>query len=110
MARAAALIPGLLLAALLAAAAVLLAEQPWVKQHLRVSALLIVILLGMLLRSSVRVPESALPGIRLAQRPILRWAVAGLGFRLSIGELVSIGVPALAVVVVATASALAFGW
>ena len=110
MTRAAALIPGLLLAALLAAAAVLLAEQPWVKQHLRVSALLIVILLGMLLRSTVHVPEAALPGIRMAQRPILRWAVAGLGFRLSVGELVSIGAPALAVVVVATASALAFGW
>src|SRR5512134_120982 len=91
VAKAATYIPGLVLAAALAAAAVLLADQPWVKQHLRVSALLIVILLGMLWRSTVHVPAATMPGIVLAQRPILRWAVAGLGFRLSVGELASIG-------------------
>ncbi len=48
--------------------------------------------------------------MRLAQRPILRWAVAGLGFRLSFGELVGVGGPALAVVVTSTAAALFFGW
>jgi uncharacterized integral membrane protein (TIGR00698 family) len=46
----------------------------------------------------------------MAQRPVLRWAVAGLGFRLSIGELWRIGGPALVVVVVSTFSALLFGW
>ena len=105
-----ALLPGVLLCAALAAAALWIAELPWVKQHTHVSALLLVILIGMLWRSVAPVPASALPGIRLAQRPLLRWAVAGLGFRLSLIELVHIGGPALVVVIVSTALALAFGW
>jgi uncharacterized integral membrane protein (TIGR00698 family) len=48
--------------------------------------------------------------VRFAQRPLLRWAVAGLGFRLSLTELVKIGAPALVVVVVSTFAALAFAW
>ncbi len=104
------LIPGLLLSLGLGAAALWLAEIPWVKNTLHWSALLIVILLGMAWKSLAPVPEAALPGIRLAQRPILRWAVAGLGFRLSLPELWQIGGPALVVVVLSTAIALFFGW
>ncbi len=103
-------LPGLVAAALLAALAVWLADQPWVKNTTHVSALLIVILLGMGWRSLIHVGESLAPGIRVAQRPVLRWAVAGLGFRLSVAELVKIGAPALAVVVVSTSAALVFGW
>ena len=104
------LIPGLLLVALLAALAVWLADVPWIKGRFHVSALLLVILLGMLRKSLLPVPAAMLPGIRLAQRPILRWAVAGLGFRLSLPELWKIGAPALIVVIVSTAVALLFGW
>ncbi len=103
-------LPGLLLAVLLGAVAFALAENAWIKNSLHVSALLIVILLGMLWKSLLPVPAAALPGIRMAQRPILRWAVAGLGFRLSLGELVKIGAPALVVVTVSTIAALIFGW
>lgn len=106
----ASLLPGLFLAALLATAAFLFADLPWVRDTLHVSALLLVILLGMAWRSLAPVPAFAAPGIRLAQRPVLRWAVAGLGFRLSLGELAAIGVPALIVVVVSTTAALWFGW
>ncbi len=106
----AALLPGLLLAALLGAAALWLADFPWLKNTLHVSALLLVILLGMAWKSLVPVPDAAGPGIRLAQRPVLRWAVAGLGLRLSLPELWRIGAPALAVVTVSTLAALAFGW
>lgn len=104
------LLPGLAACVLLAAAALAIADLPWVKGRLHVSALLIVILLGMVVKSIVRLPEALEPGIRLAQRPVLRWAVAGLGFRLSLGELARIGAPALVVVVVSTAAALGFGW
>ncbi len=104
------LAPGLFLCVAIATAGFLIAELPFVKNTLHVGALLLVIVLGMLLRTVAKIPASAAPGIRLAQRPILRWAVAGLGFRLSFGELVSIGGPALAVVVVSTAAALLFGW
>ena len=104
------LLPGLILAVVLATAAFLVADLPWVRNTLHVSALLLVILFGMLVRSLVPIPAAATPGLRLAQRPILRWAVAGLGFRLSLGELWAIGAPALVVVVVSTGLALAFGW
>ncbi len=104
------LLPGLLLTAALATLGFRLAEWPWVKDTLHVSALLLVILLGMAWKSLLPEPPAVLPGIRMAQRPILRWAVAGLGFRLSIAELWRIGGPALAVVVVATTAALLFGW
>jgi len=103
-------LPGLLLTALLATGGFVLADLPWVKDHLHVSALLLVILLGMALKSVMSLPEAALPGIRVAQRPVLRWAVAGLGFRLSLAELWKIGAPALGVVVLSTFGALFFGW
>jgi uncharacterized integral membrane protein (TIGR00698 family) len=106
----ASLLPGLLLAALLAWGAVALADLPWVKGHLHVSALLLVILIGMAWRSLLPEPAALLPGLRAAQRPVLRWAVAGLGFRLSLPELWAIGAPALVVVVVSSLAALAFGW
>ena len=108
--RLASLLPGLLLAALLGAAATVIADTAWVKNSLHVSALLLVILLGMAWRSLLPVPDATAPGIRLAQRPVLRWAVAGLGFRLSLPELWRIGAPALVVVTVSSFASLLFGW
>jgi uncharacterized integral membrane protein (TIGR00698 family) len=108
--RALPLLPGLLLCAALATAGFWLADLPWVKSTLHVSALLLVILLGMAWKSLLPEPEAVRPGLSLAQRPILRWAVAGLGFRLGVGELWKIGGPALVVVVLSTGVALAFGW
>jgi len=101
--------PGLVLCALLASAGFGLAELAWVKNTLHLSALLLVILLGIGWKSLVPVPGAALPGIRMAQRPVLRWAVAGLGLRLSLGELWRIGAPAMVVVIVSTFATLAFG-
>lgn len=102
-------LPGVALAAVLATAAFLLARHPFFKDTLHVSALLLVILLGMAWRTLLPVPEGALPGIRVAQRPLLRWAVAGLGLKLSLGEILRIGGPALVVVVASTFASLAFG-
>ena len=103
------LIPGLVLVVALGSLALWVAEIPWVQRTLHWSALLIVILLGMAVKSLVPLPAATSPGIRLAQRPLLRWAVAGLGFRLSLPELWRIGGPALVVVVVSTFAALVFG-
>ena len=105
-----ALIPGLALCAGLATLGFWLADQPWIKDTLHLSALLLVILLGMAWKSVLPEPAAVLPGLRMAQRPLLRWAVAGLGFRLSMRELWQIGGPALIVVVVSTLAALAVGW
>lgn len=94
----------------LATAALGLAELPLVADTLHLSALLLVILLGMVVASVVALPEAVGPGVALAQRPILRWAVAGLGFRLSLREIIAIGGAGLAVVVVSTLATLVFGW
>ena len=102
--------PGLVVSAMLATVAFLLADQPLFKDTLHLSALLLVILVGMALRTIMHVPDWAAPGVRVAQRPVLRWAVAGLGFRLSLGEILKIGVPALAVVVTSVFIALLLGW
>ena len=110
MTRAGQVLPGVVVSVLLATAAFMLADQPFVRDTLHLSALLLVILVGMAMRSVIALPAWAGPGVRFAQRPVLRWAVAGLGFRLSLGEIARIGAPALAVVVTSTAAALGFGW
>lgn len=102
--------PGLVVAALLATIAFMLGDTPAFRDTLHVGPLLLVILLGMAWGSFLRLPEWTLPGVRVAQRPVLRWAVAGLGFRLSLGEIARIGGPALVVVVLSTFAALAFAW
>lgn len=101
---------GLVVAALLATVAFMLGDTPVLRDTLHVGPLLLVILLGMAWGSFLRLPEWTLPGLRVAQRPLLRWAVAGLGLRLSLGEIARIGAPALAVVVVSTFAALLFAW
>jgi uncharacterized integral membrane protein (TIGR00698 family) len=103
-------LPGLLLAMALATAALVLGDLPFLRDTLHLGALLLVILLGMALASLAVLPDLVVPGVRLAQRPVLRWAVAGLGFRLSLGEVVQIGAAGLAVVTVSTIGSLAFGW
>ncbi len=75
-----------------------------------VSPLLIVIILGMIIASVTSLPTSMDEGIALCQKPILRWGVAGLGFKLSIQKLGEIGGPALMVVALSTSVALFFGW
>lgn len=102
--------PGLVVSVLLATAAFMLSEQAFVKDTLHLSALLLVILVGMAMRSVMAIPAWAGPGVRMAQRPVLRWAVAGLGFRLSLARIASIGGPAVGVVVASTGIALWFGW
>ena len=66
--------PGLVVSAMLATVAFLLADQPLVKDTLHLSALLLVILVGMALRTIMHVPDWAAPGVRVAQRPVLRRA------------------------------------
>jgi len=73
--------PGLVVSAMLASIAFLLADQPLFKDTLHLSALLLVILVGMALRTIIHVPAWAAPGVRVAQRPVLlgvgKHAVAG---------------------------------
>lgn len=104
------LLPGLALCVGIAVAAKFIAEVAFVKDTLHLGALLLVILLGMLVRSVLTLPESLGEGIAFAQKPILRLAVAGLGFKLTLSQLGQLGAGSLTVIVVATGVALWFGW
>ena len=103
-------IPGVLVATALAAVALELAALPLFHDQLHFGALLLVILIGMLWRMVLPVPQWAIPGIEMAKKPILRWAVAGLGLRLTISEILAIGAPALIIVSISTLVALVAGW
>ena len=107
--RAAAVAPGVLLCAALGTVAFTAGDTPWAKQHLHVGPLLIVIVAGMAWKALAGLPRSCGAGVDAARKPILRWAVAGLGFRLSLREVWSVSLPAVAVVVVSTGAALWFG-
>lgn len=103
-------IPGVLVAAAFAFVAKELAALTFFKETLHFGALLLVILLGMAWRAFLPLPTWAVPGIDMAKKPILRWAVAALGLRLSMSEILEIGGPSLLVVSVATLIATFGGW
>ena len=101
---------GLMLTLAISAAAIRLSNVEYVQKHLHFGALLLVILLGILWRNILPPPQWAMPGIVIAQKPVLRLGVALLGFKLSIDSLISVGGPSLVIVVVGVMAALAFGW
>lgn len=104
------LAPGLVICVILGIGALLIGDISYVKNQLHVGPLLLAIVIGMVLRTVVQLPASMSDGISFAQKPVLRWAVAGLGFKLSLMELAKIGGPALGVIVVSTATAIWFGY
>lgn len=104
------LVPGIAICVILGISALLIGEIPYVKDRLHLGPLLLAIVIGMLIRTLWRLPQSTEAGIAFAHKPVLRWAVAGLGFKLSLAELAKIGGPALAVIVLTTAVAIWFGY
>ncbi|MBV6459359.1 MAG: hypothetical protein HONBIEJF_02505 [Fimbriimonadaceae bacterium] len=104
------LVPGLIACVVLAALAMFLGGTAFAKDTLHAGELLIVIVLGMLARSTLPLPQSWAPGLVVARGAVLRWAVAGLGFKLSLSELAKIGGPSLAVILVSTTVAIAGGY
>ncbi len=80
----------------------MIAEIPWVKTNLRFSPLMIVILLGMLIASTVTLPAWLKDGVAYCQKPVLRLGVALLGVKLSLAKIGEIGAGAMLVIVVVT--------
>ncbi len=99
------MLPGLAAAVLLAWASIALHSLP---QLAAISALMIAIVLGILVRNTVGVPARFAPGIRFSLRRILRWAVALLGFQLSGRQIAEVGGTGM-LIVAATLTA-AFGF
>ena len=102
--------PGLALAGLLAWAAALLShfvgETVLGFDKTPISAILVTILLGLIVRNVAGLPVAYEAGLRFAVKRILRIGVALLGLRLSVLALGQIGASALPIVVICIASAL----
>lgn len=89
---------GILLIALFSFAAFYIAEIPFVKK-LSFSPLIVGIILGMLYANSLRnkLPETWVPGIKFCTKQILRAGIVLYGFRLTLTQVVEVGL--LAVVI-----------
>ena len=105
-----AILPGLILALILAVAGQYLSEFIGINlmglPKSPVSAIMIAILLGILIRNTVSLPASFQPGIRFGLVRVLRLGIVLLGIRLSLGEVGEIGLRSLPVIISAVAAAL----
>jgi uncharacterized integral membrane protein (TIGR00698 family) len=99
------MIPGLIAVTLLAWASIALHSLP---QFAAISALMIAIVLGILVRNTIGVPAACVPGIRFSLRRILRFAIVLLGFQLSARQIAEVGGKGLLIVAVTLAAAFAF--
>ncbi len=94
------LAPGLALSALVAAVAV--TGAPLVALVFPIPAMVLALLIGIALNAVAARPTFQ-PGIAFAVKKVLRWAVALLGLRIALGEIVDLGLGVAALVVVSMA-------
>jgi len=103
-------LPGLLLAVILALAGQYLSDligKDWMGlPKSPISAIMVAILLGIAVRNLVTLPKFVDPGIRFGLVRVLRIGIVLLGIRLSLGEVGAIGLKSLPVIVGAVAAAL----
>ena len=91
-------LPGLGLLLALAAPAMLIQHQITVSGRTVVSAVAIAIVMGVVLRNLVGLPEACKPGVSLAVKRLLRIGIALLGAQLSLGQVLRTGGKAVVVV------------
>lgn len=101
------LAPGLALSAAVAIASVLMA--PMLPRVLPIPAMVITLLLGMALNPWARA-KMFQPGMRLCVNTLLRWAVALLGLRIALGDILALGLATACLVAVAMALTMVFGF
>jgi uncharacterized integral membrane protein (TIGR00698 family) len=86
--RALAVLPGLLMASVVAASAYWLRELPGMKTF---SPLILAILIGTVFHNLVGTPAIARPGAAFSMRRLLRFGVVLLGFQLTASQIVEVG-------------------
>jgi uncharacterized integral membrane protein (TIGR00698 family) len=91
-------LPGLALLLTIAVPAMLIQYQITVSGRTVVSAVAIAIVIGVLLRNLVGLPEACKPGVSLAVKRLLRIGIALLGAQLSLGQVLRTGGTAVLVV------------
>ena len=103
-------LPGLLLALAIAFAGQFLSV--WIGVDLMglpkspISAIMMAILLGILIRNTLTLPAAVQPGIRFGLVRVLRFGIVLLGIRLSLGEAGAIGLQSLPVIIGSVSAAL----
>lgn len=100
------LIPGILLAAAVAVAAVL--SAPFVARVFPIPAMVIALLIGIALHF-VASRQVFQPGLAFCVRTVLRWAVALLGLRIALGDIFALGLTSAAIVILAMLATLVSG-
>jgi uncharacterized integral membrane protein (TIGR00698 family) len=99
--------PGVAISAAVAVAATLLA--PVVARALPIPAMVIALLIGIALNRVAANPVFQ-PGLTFCVKKLLRWAVALLGVRVALGDIVALGAGTVVVVVASMAITLAAGF
>jgi uncharacterized integral membrane protein (TIGR00698 family) len=100
------LAPGFALSAVVAVAAV--AAAPRIAPVLPIPAMVIALAIGIALNVVARRPVFA-PGITFCVKTLLRWAVALLGLRIALGEIIALGLGTALLVVAAMAATIVTG-
>lgn len=95
------LLPGLMLTAGIAAAAILFSQVIGLDS---LNPLLIAVLLGIGWRQVIGLPGSTQPGIKFAMKQILKLSVILLGLRLSLVEVMAVGPKVVVIVITSTIS------
>jgi uncharacterized integral membrane protein (TIGR00698 family) len=101
-----ALLAGVFLAAAVSAVAVGLA--PYMPKALPLPAMVIALLIAMALHPLARYPVFQ-PGLTFCAKPMLRWAVALLGMRVAVNDIVGLGAPVAVLVVVSMITTIVAG-
>ena len=104
------LIPGLFVASLLALASIYISD--WIGKDLLgftkspISAVMIAIILGLLIRSVPFLPKNLLPGFRFSVKKVLRLGIILLGIRLTMFDVLKLGIVGVPIVAVCIIGAL----
>ncbi len=99
------LVPGIVLAAMAAAVAFSLRGLPGLAVF---SPMILAVIAGMVFSNVVGMPVRAKPGVAFCQRSLLRFAIVLLGFQLTIGQVMSIGVAGIGIVALTLVATFAF--
>jgi uncharacterized integral membrane protein (TIGR00698 family) len=92
------LLPGILLAALFAFISIFIGNINVIKANLHLNSLVIAIFLGFLFSNIYSLPDGLKPGINFTVKKILKLAIILIGFKISLGDLNSLGLKGLLVI------------
>jgi len=91
-----AILPGLALTVALVGSVFALGQL----SHLSMfSPMILAVLIGIALRSSIGLPRAAIPGVRFSQRWLLRLGIVALGLQLTLAQILEIGFEGLVIIV-----------